>query len=523
MNITILQTSDIHGNIFPVNYGTNTYAESGLAKVSTLVDLERRKEEHVLLIDNGDLIQGTPLTYHYARSDGKEIGPHPMTAALNEIGYDASVFGNHEFNYGLQVLEDVVQESRHPWISANILDAETGEPRFGDAYLLKEIPGGPTIAVIGLTTPYIPYWENPEHIKGIIFADPVETARKWVPYLKREKEADILIVSYHGGFERDLDTGKPIEKITRENQGWRLCHEVDGIDVLLTGHQHRQIAVKNVNGVTVLQPGSAGAVLGRICLQAIKRETGWKIEERHAELLSVEGVEADSRLMKQLQPYEAAAQEWLDTPMGEIRGDMVVQDAMQIRMKDNPLIEFINRVQMDAANVDISTTALFDNRSPGFPEHVTMRDIVSNYIYPNTLKVLQLTGKDIRDALERSASYFRIENGEVTVNPSFTTPKPQHYNYDMWEGIEYILNISRPEGERVVKLAYKGEAVRPEQVFQVAMNNYRAGGGGQYFMYQDKPVLKEIQIDISELIANYFLKHQVVNAEVNHNWEVVTD
>ncbi|GIN90765.1 2',3'-cyclic-nucleotide 2'-phosphodiesterase [Siminovitchia terrae] len=521
-NLVILQTSDVHGNIFPIHYGTNAYADIGLGKISTLVKKERSQNNNVLLIDNGDLIQGTPMTYHYVRSDEHSHLPNPMVAVLNEMKYDAGVFGNHEFNYGLENLEAAVKQAKYPWLSANILNEADQTPYFGKPYMIKKFDDDLKVAVLGLTTPYIPYWEKPENIVGLQFADPVKTAKKWVPFLKEEEQADIVVVSYHGGFERDLDTGEPIEKITRENQGYRLCIEVPGIDVLLTGHQHRKIYGKELNEVIVLQSGSSGSFLGKAVLKLEKVGGKWKTVSKDSELLSVKDVPEDQSLLDKVEIYERHTQAWLDQPIGKIEGNMLVEDAMQIRLKDNALIEFINKVQMDAAGVDISTTALFDNESPGFPTNVTMRDVVSNYIYPNTLKVVRISGKDMRDALERSASYFMPYNGkEIEVNPAFTTPKPQHYNYDMWEGIEYIIDISKPEGERVVRLECQAVPVLPDRSYDVVMSNYRAGGGGQYFMYQGKPVIKEIQIDMSELIANYFLREKTVKATVNGNWKVI--
>ena len=151
-----------------------------------------------------------------------------------------------------------------------------------------------------------------------------------------------------------------------------------------------------------------------------------------------------------------------------------------------------------------------------------MREVVSNYIYPNTLKVIRITGQDMLEALEQAASYFEQYDGEeVKVNPAFVTPKPQHYNYDMWEGIEYLIDISKPIGERIVKLEYKGKPVEPEKEYDVVMNNYRASGGGNYFMYQNKPVIKEIPTDISEILANYIVEKKVVKATVNQNWKVI--
>lgn len=518
--LVVMETSDIHGNVLPINYGTNSKAELGIAKVATLLKQERQKHEHTITIDNGDLIQGTPLTYHYAKFQ-REL-PNPMITILNDLNFDASVIGNHEFNYGLELLNQAVKQSKHPWLSANIVNAETGEPYFGKPYLIKSYPNGPRVGILGLTTKYIPNWEKEEHIKGLSFEDVVETAKKWVKVLKEDEMVDLVVVSYHGGFERDLETGEPTETLTGENQGYQLCMEVEGIDVLLTGHQHRQIAGNKINGVLVVQPGCNGLTLGKVTVTFQKEHSAYHVVEKESELLSVEGVEPDSQVVDTIQTYEEAVQEWLDQPIGHIKGDMTVTDPMAIRLGDNPLIEFINKVQMDAAGVDVSNTALFDNYSPGFPPNVTMRNVVANYIYPNTLIVLKVTGQIVKDALERSAGYFELRpDGSVDVSKDFTTPKPQHYNYDMWEGIEYELDIRKPVGERVTRLVYKGKKLMPDEELHVVMNNYRAGGGGDYLMYKGCPVVKDIPIDVSELIANYILEHKVIEATVNHNWKVI--
>ncbi len=520
--ITLLETSDIHGNILPINYGNNTVNELGLAKVASIIKAERRRSEHVIVIDNGDLIQGTPLTYYHARMDYEPS--NPMINVCNYLNYDLAVFENHEFNYGQDILQKAIRESTFPWLSANIVKIGTDEPYYGKPYVVKNYKGGLKIGFLGLTTHYIPNWENPNHIKEVEFIDAVTSAKRWVKVLKDEEKVDVLVVCYHGGFERDPDTGEPTEQLTGENQGYQLCQEVEGIDVLLTGHQHRSIAGKRINGVTIVQPGHQGREVGKVNLTLERHKEGWHIVQIESELLSVEGVSPDENVIQMTQDYEQKTQQWLDQPIGEIKGDMLVKDPIDIRTKDNALIEFFNKVQLEYGKVDISNTALFDNQSPGLNPNVTMRDIVSNYIYPNTLRVLRIKGQDIKDALERTASYFDTYNGqEIKVNPQFYMPKPQHYNYDMWEGIEYRLNISRPFGERVVVLTYKGKPLQMDHDYDVVMNNYRAGGGGDYLMFKDKPVILDIPTDVSELIANYILERRTIEATVNHNWEVVHD
>ncbi|PKG23212.1 bifunctional metallophosphatase/5'-nucleotidase [Niallia nealsonii] len=515
IKITILLTSDVHGNIYPLNYGDNKPAPLGLAKVAELIEKERMKSDHIVVIDNGDLIQGTPLTYHYVHFLGEK--KNPMIQALNTLQYDAAVIGNHEFNYGLPVLKNAVKESKFPWLCANILDKKTGHPFLGTPYIIKNV--GPfKLAVLGITTHYIPNWENPNHIEGLEFRDALLSAKEWTAKIKEEEQPDIMIISYHGGFERDILTGEPTEALTGENQGYQICEEIENLDVLLTGHQHRMLT-GSVHETEIIQASNNGSVLGKVTL--VLSEEG-KIIEKHSELLSAADAAPDKRVMTFAAEYESSTQKWLDMPMGFIDGDMEVHDPLEIRLKDSSLIEFINTIQMDAAKVKISNTALFNNDSPGFKSNVTMRDIVSNYIYPNTLKVLALTGQDIREALEQTAKYFTLnEQGNPVVSEAFLYPKPQHYNYDMWEGVEYILDISKPVGERVVKLDFEGKEIEEQNTYEVVMNNYRAGGGGNYFMFQNKPVIREVQFDMSELIASYILKRKTVKATCNLNWKVV--
>ncbi|MRH44208.1 bifunctional metallophosphatase/5'-nucleotidase [Aquibacillus halophilus] len=517
-HISLLVTSDVHGYINPTNYSDHVDRNLGLAKLSTLIK-RKRKKENVLLLDNGDLIQGSPLTFYHAKYQSKT--PNPMVKVANHLGYVASVLGNHEFNYGQEYLKEVINQSEFPWLSATTVNESDEEPAFGKPYIIHNI-NEISVAILGITTHYIPNWEDPKHIENLSFNDAFETTKKWVNQIHEIEKPDLLIVSYHGGFERDIHSGEPTEELTGENQGYQMCMEIDGIDVLVTGHQHRSIADK-LNGVTIIQPSNNGQLLGQVDIELEKRDKTWAVKEAVPSLIEIDDrVEADKEVVDLIKDYEDATQAWLDKPIGKINGDMTITDSFSIRLQDNPLIEFINKVQMNIANVDISNTSLFNNASPGFKSNVTMRDIVSNYIYPNTLKVIRISGMDIKLALEQSATYFIINvDGEIDVNPAFVEPKPQHYNYDMWEGIEYELNISNPIGERVTHFNYQGKPIDYNQHYDVVMNNYRAGGGGNFRMYQEKPVVKDIPTDMTELIANYILQRETIEATCDYNWKVI--
>ncbi|EXJ22943.1 2',3'-cyclic-nucleotide 2'-phosphodiesterase [Alkalibacterium sp. AK22] len=515
MKVTLYETSDIHGYLYPTDYQSREQgAAFGLFKIASLLERDKAKTGgHSLVIENGDLIQGSPFTHYIVK---EKQSAESVMEAVNAIDYDAGVLGNHEFNYGMDYLESAVQAAAHPILCANILN-EQGEPAFGEAYKIFE-KEGIKIAVLGLTTPYIPNWEHPENYEGLTFKTAVETAQSYVPDLK--EQADVVVISYHGGFEKDLETGEETEIQTGENEGYALLKEVEGIDVLLTGHQHRVIAQK-VGSTAVVMPGDKGRYLGKVTLDFEHIDGTYHLKDSYPELLSAADAPADEKLKESLQNINEEVEQWLDQPIGHVAGDMTIFDAEQARRKEHPYVEFVHRVQMHYAECDISGTALFNNQAKGFEKVVTMRDVVLNYIYPNTLAVLKVSGSDLKAALERSATYFDLDqDGEITVNPTFLHPKPQMYNYDMYEGIDYTIDVSRPQGQRITELLYKGESIQPEDSLEIVINQYRAVGGGDYSMFDASKIIREVTIPMNELMGDFFSQFSPIEAQVNYNFKV---
>jgi 2',3'-cyclic-nucleotide 2'-phosphodiesterase/3'-nucleotidase len=513
--IVILHTSDLHGYIYPVDYATNKAANHGLAKVASVIKEQRQKygEDNVIVIDTGDLIQGSPMEYYHAKFDNSDVDP--MVLVMNHLKFAASVIGNHEFNYGLDVLSKAISEAEFPFISANITD-EYDTPYF-TPYQIVDL-NGVTVCILGLTTKFVPNWEDPRNIEGLKFKDPVEIAKLYVEALR--DIADIMIVAYHGGLERDHATGNPTEPLVGENQGYELATQVAGIDVLLTGHQHRAIATK-IGNVAVTQPSNWGKMVGKITIKLEKNEEDgkWIIKEVKPELIDVSKYPPDEEILELAKPYEEKTQAWLDTPVGTAKGDFWVSDPFVARLWDNPLIEFVNKVQMYYTGAKISSTALFTNDVKGWKDGpITLRDINAVYIYPNTLKVLKVKGKDIKDALERSADYFVFEDGIAKENKTWIEPKVQRYNYDMWEGISYKIVLNRPKGDRIVDLTFEGKPLDMDAEYEIVLNNYRAGGGGGYEMFKGKPVVREVLIEMAELMSNYVLEKKEIEATVDNNW-----
>ncbi|GIQ70294.1 bifunctional metallophosphatase/5'-nucleotidase [Xylanibacillus composti] len=518
LHLTILATSDIHGSVYPTDYRSDAEQNVGLAKLAAAIRRERQLDPDLLLIDNGDLLQGTPLATYCAKHNREQI--HPVIRALNHLQYDAAVVGNHEFNFGQALLRQAIRDSRFPWLAANIIDSKTGDPAFGPPYIIREVHSV-KIAIVGLTTHFVPNWEQPKHIAGLHFENSLQALKRWADHIRSMEQPDVLIAAYHGGFECDLDTGVQLESATGENQGFAMLESVEGIDVMITGHQHRLIAGV-WNDTAIIQPGCFGQALGKVRLKLRRSGNGWQLEERQAELIAVEG-EADPQILALCREDEEQTQAWLDQPLGRTEGDLRIRDPFRARLAKHPFAELLNRIQMEASGVRISCTAFMHHEAPGFSERITMREVLANYPFANTLKVLRLSGEDIRQALERSASYFTLDaDGRPAVHPSFLAPKPQHYNYDMWEGIEYELDVRRPIGQRVVKLlAAGGLPLQSDDSYDVVMNHYRASGGGGFAMFQGKPVIREIQTDMTELIAAYLAKHPVISASCSHNWRVV--
>ena len=518
MKLTILETSDMHGFVLPTNFtARDMNLPFSMAKAqSKMFELEkaaRAAGNAVVKIENGDILQGSALAYYMAKRSANGVAD--LTAVTNSFGYDVGLLGNHEFNYGLDYLKTYIKQTDYDILCANVLD-ENGQPALGQAYKIIE-QNGLKIAILGLLTQYIPHWEQPGTIKGLTFKSVVETAKQYLPKLR--ELADVTIVAYHGGFERALDTGQPSEALTGENEGYQLVEECgDLIDAFVTGHQHRQIAQK-VLGVPVVQPGYRGEMVAEITLDLSDDK---KVVSADEKIHPTGNAKISPKVAELIAPVTAEAEDWLDTPMGKVTGDMTITDPNDARIHEHPYIEFVNKVQMEASGASISGTALFNNEALGFGEIITMRDILTNYIYPNTLVVLRVTGDDLKAALEHTAEHLELdENGKIIFSPRFVHPKPEYYNYDMYEGIDYKIDLRQPVGSRITKLERNGISVSADENLEIVVNQYRGVGGGNYDMFDASKIVSEITVDMTELIAEYLKKHPVIDATVNHNFEVL--
>ncbi|USS84474.1 bifunctional metallophosphatase/5'-nucleotidase [Fructilactobacillus myrtifloralis] len=516
MKLTILTTSDTHGFLAPTNYvKPHANLPFGFEKAATIIKREQAKSDYHLTLDDGDFLEGSPLAYYQAEVEHAPA-PTAINAAFNQVDYDFGTIGNHEFNYGQTYLQNAIQGCHRQFVSANILTA-TGEPAFGKPYAIKTV-GDLKVAVLGLTTQSVDAWENQASIANLKFISALEAAQKYVPEMRQK--ADVVVVLYHGGFERDLSNGQPNDKIDGENEAYAIMKTVPGIDVMATGHQHRALAGK-LFGIPYVQPGHRGSYVGKIQLDLERVNGRYQIQKSHQKLIKTGDAKPDHATATSFRQTEAAVEKWLSLPLAHIDGSMTYTDPFEVRLHGSAFVNFIQKVQMETMGCDISATALFSNEARGFENPITMRNIITNYVYPNTLSLLEISGADLKAALEKTAEYFTIKNGEIIVDPKYHHPKIRDYNYDMYAGIDYTIKVSNPIGNRVLNPTYHGQPVTNKMKLKIVLNTYRAVGGGHYPMYSEQKVLRYNTITMSNLIAKYLQQHPQIKADHHHNFKVI--
>jgi len=516
--------SDVHGYIFPTDYQqAHQSLPMGLLQAKQTIDQDRLQHKHTLLIDNGDFLQGSPFCSYLSSHLNSS---KPLTDIYNDMRFDVGIVGNHEFNFGMRYLKDTLQQLNYPVLCENILKNDqpfTGE---GVTYIKQ---AGIQIGIIGLTTQFIPNWEQPQHIKELTFESAKQGLQRVLP--KVRQQADIVVVCYHGGFEKDIHTGATTELLTGENEGYDLLTEFEGIDVLITGHQHQTIA-EVINGIPVIQPGTKGQHVGKITLDITESSVSNMDEVgahhatnkrvvRHAksELLPVTG-KHPLILTDAQKSLDNDVETWLDTKIASLHEPMRIDNHFEARKQPHPFINLLNYILLEVSEADISSTALFDTAT-GFDTTVTMRDVINNYPFPNTFNVLAMSGHEIKASLEKSAAYFDIENGEVVVSPTSIKPKPQHFNYDMYGGIYYEIHVNAPVGDRVKNILFKGEPMDMSATYTIVLNNYRAVGGGGYTMFSSDKIVKDIQTEGAQLIIDYLTQHPDVNVPTVTDFKVL--
>lgn len=505
--LTVMGTTDLHGHVFNWDYFKDAeYADAagnaqGLARISTLVNAIRKEKgrANTLLLDAGDTIQGTPLTYYYAKVDPitAKGGPvHPMAQAMNAIGYDAVALGNHEFNYGIETLRKFESQCDFPLLGANALDAKTLKPAF-PPYFMKtfRVHGAPPVkvAVLGLTNPGIAIWDKAFVQGKLTFPGLEEQAAKWVPKL-RSMGADVVVVSAHSGASGTSSYGDQVPYV--ENSAALVAQQVPGIDAILVGHAHLEIpelkVTNTASGKTVVlsEPLAFAERMSVFDVDLVLERGCWRVESVAASVRNTNAVADDPRITRLLKDEHDVVVAYVNQVVGTATETLTTVEA---RFKDAPIIDLITRVQEDVvraalvgtpyASLPVIAQASPFSRTSEIPAgDVTIRDLSSLYVYDNTLVAKVLTGAQVRAYLEYSANYFvRTAAGAVIDTEKLTNANGRpDYNYDYVSGLRYDIDIAQAEGSRIKNLTYEGAALDDARQFVLAVNNYRANGGGAF-------------------------------------------
>ncbi|MBC6462923.1 5'-nucleotidase C-terminal domain-containing protein [Actinomadura sp. HBU206391] len=550
VTITVMGTSDIHSNVVNWDYYQDAeFSDSagnvvGLARVSSLVKQIRadRGRERTLLFDAGDTIQGTPLGFYYATVEPITTTGriHPIARQMNAIGYDAVALGNHEFNYGLPLLNKWIAQMDAPALAANAVHAGTDRPAFRP-YIIKKmhVKGHPPIrvGVLGLTNPGVTVWDKANVAGKLDFLDLVETAKKWVPAIRAEG-ADVVVVSAHAG---DSGVSSYTGDIPVENASAMVAQQVPGIDAILFGHAHNDVAERfvtnEITGETVVmsEPKCWGERLSVFDLTLTRDRGRWKVTGKSATTVNTNTVNEDPKLVALVKKQHDTVVAYVNQ---EVATSTEAMSAAESCWKDTAILDYIHLVQTAKVKEAVAGTAHASlpvlsiaapfSRAATFPAgQVTIKDIAGLYIYDNTLLASILTGSQIKAYLEYSAQYFKQVAADAPVDPrSWTNANNRpDYNYDQFSGVTYDVDIAGAEGSRILNLAYDGTAVTDDQQFVVAVNNYRQSGGGGFPHIAAAPVVYNAQVAIREAIVAYASAAKTIDPSTFHveNWKLVRD
>lgn len=483
LRLVLLSTTDLHGHVLSWDYFADVPAPGqGLEGLVPVLDSIRSRHAHTLLVDAGDWLQGNPLAEFYARED--TVALFAGLTAFDRLGYDAAVIGNHEFNFGLPLLRHRIAQTATPMLAGNAVLHGTEVPAFAP-YVLRRV-GGLTVGIVGVTTPGSAVWDRPRVEGRLDFADGVASTARWVA-AAREAGADLVLVVAHTGLEEGQ--AQP----GAENFGRALATRVPGIDALVLAHSHRTLAL-HLDGphgkrVPIVQAGRWGSHLGEITLDIVQGEVVHSAVRLHAGR-----AHRDPALAALAEPGHTATRARMQAPIATTPDRWDLSNA---RLGPHPAVNLIHAAQRAATGAQLSAAAAFTTNLVFGPGPITLGHLTQLYPFENMLYVIEMTGEEVRAYLEHSAQYY-LPATTATVNPRWPG-----FNFDVLDGVEYTLHLNRPIGERVSGLRFEGRDVRPEDRFTVAVNSYRANGGGGFpGTGPDARVLREIDRPVRDLILD---------------------
>lgn len=478
VTLKLIETSDVHGCYFPYDFIRNKPMKGSLARVSSYVKEQREKYENVILMDNGDILQGQPVAYYYNYMD--TISEHVCAAMLNYMKYDVGTMGNHDVETGHAVYDRWVRQCNFPVLGANIVDNKTGKPYLPPYQVIEK--EGVKIAILGMITPAIPSWLPEQLWSGLHFEDMEDCARKWVKIIREKENPDVLVGLFHAGPE-----GNKLDNVV-ENGSGNVAKSVPGFDVVFMGHDHtrRYEKVVNVEGDSVLliDPANMSKVVSEVTF-TVKKQDGKVVSKQvEGKLVNMDGYAPDADFLNIFSGAYETTMDFVSRNIGRIEHTISSKEAF---FGPSAFVDLIHQLQLDITGADISFCAPLSAYAEIKKGDICVSDMFNLYKYENLLYTMKLTGKEIKDFLEMSYAlwtnqmqspddHLMLLNEEDNGFGRFKNPS---FNFDSAAGIIYTVDVTKPQGEKIrIERMANGEPFDLNKTYRVAVNSYRGNGGG---------------------------------------------
>ncbi len=530
VNIKLLGTSDVHGRIVPWSYGADVEDKSGsYAQIATYVKDVRKNNKNVVLVEVGDAIQDNQIDV-FAK-DKKYYKDHPIPKVLNEMNYDIFVLGNHEFNFGMKALDEILKDIKAKKLTANFYHKKN-DKRYIDATTIIE-KDGVKLGIIGLSTPMsAKFEEDTGNLKDMKFTSPTEEARTQVEKLKA-KGVDAIIVIAHMGIENE-------NKIP--DTGMRdVINAVDGIDVVIAGHMHKDVPSETIKNTLITEPHRYGTVVSEVDLTFdINDKKEVKLVKKESKTVPVKELEADKKIAEIYKPYHEKLRELNNVVIGQTENEMVPQETKHgvsaAFSKDTGLSSFINDVEQHYSGADVVTFSFDHQKARMNKGDIKKKDIIFNYRYAGgDVTVYEMTGKQLKEYMEWSANYFdTIQPGDTEYRYNAERKKSKYVTYDIFGGVNYKIDLRNPQGSKIVDLTLAdGKPVTDDMKLKVGMNSYRfaqLNGKGGIWEGQQIPVLWESKVamgrekgTIQNMMIDYItnVKKGKIDGQSHNRWEII--
>lgn len=548
VTVKIIETSDVHGAIFPYDLKENKETNSSLARVTAYLKEQRADTNQIVfLLDNGDILQGDPVVYYYNFEKTDTI--HLYADVMNYMQYDAGTVGNHDIETGHDVYDKFNKEINFPWLAANAIRTSDGQPYFKPYTTIER--GGVKIAILGLITPAIPQWLPEKIWSGMRFDDMIETAQKWVKKIRETEQPDLMIGLFHAGVDYTYNDQNE-NTYKNENAAKLVAEKVDGLDVVFVGHDHAgwNFKTKGPTGGDVLVLGTtAGAHNVAVANYVLKYDKMCMIYDKKeitGELVEMKNYVPDAEFMNRYKNNFEEVKNYVSRPVGEFSEAIYSRDAI---FGPSMFVDLIHTIQLDLTDANVSFSAPLSFNAKIDKGTVYVKDMFELYRYENLLYTMELTGQEIKDYLEFSYGNwmnvmknendhllkFKLDqNGNLVYSERSKSPELEErfYNYDCAAGIDYFVDATKPIGERVTIINFSnGNAFDLDKKYKVAVNSYRGNGGGGHLtrgakIPQEKlssRVINSTEKDLRYYLMKWIEKEKTVTPKLFNNWKVVPE